>query len=434
MPRHPIGPWSETTEFQTDDATSGTNWPLWSPPLLIQTGYPTHEVTVHRTGHNSGRKRERAEYVPTSSSLFREEVERCTISGRLYYAYDNAWYDMVWHHAEPWSLPFTAPVDRDGARKEAAMRFIERAQGGFNSVSVVGGMNQTISMLFGAAHTLATGFTDVVRKVEKVYHQRKKMRPRSISSLDDHRKASPVFAVADIVSDVYLEYTYGLKPSIGDFVSAINACGQTFGDVPKARRFSGWATRDYRTSISNETYSCAQPDPSDANFGVVRDSFAHVFFKVKYGGHERPPDENPIIALYHLGLTPDTVLRGLWDLTPWSFLLDYFYDIDSALAMSMFPQGAFEKLWRVEYEKIVINSLFRRRNDRVERPEWHASVEGGTSTRCIVQYSRVPELWQPTVSRPSVQLPSAKQGLNMMALAISSVVSTTESPIWRRTD
>jgi len=439
----PLGPWSETTHLQ-QDRKYHSSVDIYGNVHNIEGPFAL-DVLSQRTGYNSGLLGRNgsgvSEYSPTSSSLYRLEMEPTSISVATSDVSGVTHYGGVstdWLTADISLANVLSPIDYDGARREAASRMISRAQGGFNAVSALGGVKQAAAMVAHAAVNMADGFANAVSGVEKAMGRSSKLhrRSRAEAKLNSRQSSLPVVdAVGSILTDAYLEYTYGLNPLIMDLTSGAQALAQTFADVPQTRRFSGWAERTHRhTEQRPGTYAYyASNNYSFSSW--IADVTVSRSFRVKYGCQERPPSENPLIALYHLGLTPGAVLNGLWDLTPWSFLIDYFCDISSYISLATFPQGLFTRFWSVEIEKTTVTY-----SQRATVPYWDDgrgrswSFHGGTARTELVRYSRQPMLWSPWIERPNTSQPSMKQAANMMALAINRVASTQKSPIWVKTD
>lgn len=446
----PLGPWAESSTFRTpDDHFTVENC---SPYPFTTNCSPSREIVTSRTGCNQGRHDKDTPYDPAGSTLDYQNDERGSLSGTYRWIYDGAWMafsGLKVSAADPVPIPDDVKLE---VSREAALKMADKAQGGMNTTSILGGFGQNVAMVSNAVFALGRGFNNVVRQTERsagsgkrfafaakeeqafINSKVEKVRTPG-TSLKDLREHSPVFAVGDKFSNAYLEYTYGLKPAIGDFTSSIQGLAQQFANVPHARRFTGWMTWNDRYVVDREHSSVGPPPgfPSDpGRYYWTEHTTVSRFFKAKYGCWEKLSTENPLISLYQLGLTPDTVLTGLWDLIPYSFLLDYFYDVSGMLSLSMFPQGAFRGQWHLTYERYEVTTDYIAVCNNAN--SWcNHSLWGGRSTKTIVRFSRQPGLWTPAVERPHLRLPGDRQARNMLALGISAVTSTASSPIWQKT-
>lgn len=148
------------------------------------------------------------------------------------------------------------------------------------------------------------------------------------------RSARKRFGTA--LSNRWLEVSYGVKPLLQDVAGAC----QTFDSLltPPDREVTakaGWPT--YETGVSQSgTNTSATQRSSKGNFKIR--SSAEVVYRV-----DNPWD----VAFQSLGL--DRPLASLWEMIPYSFVVDWFFDVSGWLNSGRSIQGCtFVRGWTTE--------------------------------------------------------------------------------------
>jgi hypothetical protein len=187
-----------------------------------------------------------------------------------------------------------------------AMAKIDAIRGSMASGEDVGELSQTIRMLASPFQSLRRNLTDYIESLAKF--KRARMSPKKF---------------LDVATDAYLEYTFGVKPlesSISQIVIEAQRQGSRFEYVP----FSVTTTKEWGGSVGEVDYSPPN-SPFSITFGVsTKNRYVERWQgEVKGGG-----DANGEISQAKmLGLTPDKWLPTLWNLIPYSFVLDYVANV-----------------------------------------------------------------------------------------------------------
>lgn len=131
------------------------------------------------------------------------------------------------------------------------------------------------------------------------------------------------------VSEVYLTYTYGIAPLIADFKSIIQNLLATVDEAQKlfATRGENGSTSHYREVLaSSEVYAYRDPYPLWSTYGIYSSTVFNATLAFYYDYKVRDASS---AFLKYWGLTGSA--EALWNAVPFSFLVDYFIKVASAL-------------------------------------------------------------------------------------------------------
>jgi len=214
---------------------------------------------------------------------------------------------------------FYSPPEIPAAmRNEAATKaLLKLADQKVNLAENLATAGQTARMLAGAAHSLSDLLMSAYRD--------RSLRPYLLRSLRSISKEG----VPEWISNKYLEFIYGWKPLMNDVYSLVqlskghqlrglllNAQGDSRrdGDVPPIEFFDG---------SENNTFKMV----SGSERATVR---TNIWARVD-------PDWQGLRSLNQLGLLNPLSLA--WELTPWSFVVDWLLPIGSVLSALTAPAG-----------------------------------------------------------------------------------------------
>lgn len=209
------------------------------------------------------------------------------------------------------SMPSNTSSSLSRANNAAMSKFAQRcyqAAHQLQSGVVVGELAKTISMVRNPARGLYGG---VGRYLNDVMKQRL-----------GNKYASKPQKVLDIVSNMWLEYSYGWRPLISDVKNGAKALSSVMTYRPPRVRVSASAT-----DSSNDPGS--GPRTSNEGAGRVVSYRRHQSSEssVRYSGSIQLKVDGTGAALQAAGLDLPSFLPTLWELIPYSFLADYFTNI-----------------------------------------------------------------------------------------------------------
>lgn len=189
---------------------------------------------------------------------------------------------------------------------------------------------------------------------------------------------------AKAIADSWLEYQYGWKSLIGDIKDAAK-----LASVCPAR------FREVITAQSENTWESDRVDTSYAFTGVTYPYWRAVAIqnntsRVRYKGAVSTSITPPSFP-EQLGLSWSSVLPTIWELIPYSFLIDYFSNVGQVIeGISM---GSVGLSWGCRSEKRQTSKSFQATIDAKTMQnvlgssyEWSGNVNGGgiPSTRKVV--------------------------------------------------
>lgn len=180
----------------------------------------------------------------------------------------------------------------------------------------LGTLGQTISMFTSKGKILCDAFSSV--------RKNKSLLPFLNKSIDDIKR----LGIDNVAASLYIEYIYGLKPLMSDvytlYKEAVKQSSQ-----PLLLKTVGTSSATYEapwgdTYISSNAQSF--PKKSVCNSHVKATIWARI-----------DPDGSHVRALNQLGLLNPLTLA--YNLTPWSFLVDWFLPIGQVLSALTAPAG-----------------------------------------------------------------------------------------------
>lgn len=211
---------------------------------------------------------------------------------------------------------------RDRVRNRALSLFLKRAKEVRSSVE--GGQNlgewkQILKAITNPLGAMRTFVFDHVAVSKKRYR-------RTL------RRSGPK-AAAKLLSDTYLEFVFGWNPLSKDVGAAIGALQNRY-NRPEQTIVSGSATENYSAS------NVVQAITSYWSLQIVRDVQTYGTYGVRYRGSIRTGAVDGVMRMHQvLGLAPERFLPTIWELIPYSFVVDYFANIGAIVESFAFQRS-----------------------------------------------------------------------------------------------
>lgn len=286
----------------TDTVTYGDNIPGWRQALR-----DGRDATTSLTG-NLTRVR-----IKPGSLVFRVPVSGVGFTQRQ---------EVTGLLQIPVSIPAGNPssIDTSRADAEALGKFAKKIlatktalQGGV----VVGELRQTLSMIRNPARGLRR-LVDVWKDAAQEIRAARRL-AGVLSS--QHRSA-----VAKNLADAWLEYSFGWRPLLSDIRAGSDALNKyVVGQSLETRRLTSSAS-----TTGNPVETSGQNTDGIARwvYRIVTVDHSQVIYRGALRMEARDPMHmDP--ALF--GFTPSQFLPTAWELLPYSFLIDYFVNIDDVI-------------------------------------------------------------------------------------------------------
>ncbi|DAD50714.1 maturation protein [ssRNA phage SRR6960803_2] len=257
------------------------------------------------------------------------------------------------------------------ADAEALGRFVENArsaQTSFEGGVFAGQLKQTVSQIINPAKALRQGLTKYLTTLSKRRGNPKRWSTPLVNALVKKRRAGPLSndptprgvrrisndqlnnAKQRIITETWLEYVYGWRPLISDISGAIlHATKQpSISDVTHVRGSSQLKGEIARVPASYLS------DGTEVRYDQVTEEQCSVRYSGAVWVHS---DANPSLlygneTLRDVGLTIDNFAPTVWELIPYSFLVDYFTNIGDIISAASFPEGRFA--WKERSYKVVV--------------------------------------------------------------------------------
>lgn len=220
------------------------------------------------------------------------------------------------------------------------------------------------------------------------------------------------------VSDLYLESVFGWLPLISDVNSTLDAYNAIL-DAPKLVRVRGFGEKTVSTSTAGT---------ASAGIGYIYNSWTRdtsMNTTVEYSGAVQlaaASQARGSQANERMGFTVQEFVPALYNLAPWSFLIDYFTNIGDIVSATTFVNS--KLLWTSKTTRVESVVHERGINDikraLVDYP--NAIVAGSGSYEWKTTRKTVERRKGITPGIPGLQIhaPGFKQALNILALATAS--------------
>lgn len=287
-------------------------------------------------------------------------------------------------------------------------------------------------------------FVDVLRQFGSPFRSIVDLTNRRLNRLELERrglKGSTTFKKkkwASIVADTYLEYSFGLAPLISDTKNAAEALARLHAEkdgLLRPRRKIVSRGLD----VANTIYTPTISRPPDCAYIWVKSEVSKTTeCRVQYvcglestlradlGSNDR--------LLQLLGFNHANWVPAIWEAVPWSFLIDYFTNVQQILEASVTNTSDVKWIvktvtYRTEYDQFFPYDAVQNRLQN--KADFRSGGAGGHAGRCNQVRLTLTRSLPATLGVPSLyfELPSSvKQLANMAALLVARKPSS--SALW----
>jgi len=293
------------------------------------------------------------------------------------------------------------------AQQQAVSRFYEKATSAiyqWQSLAFVGDLPQTAQMLVRPA----AGIFDLLGK-----------RLSEATNLINRLKRNPQ-ALIKALADSWLEYKFGWVNLHYDLTDAVKAWSKAASDK-QVEYVHASSLVPGGSELSQELvsrFTGFQFRHETRPFMATSVTYRGVIVFSRIGGHET-------MARSFFGLSPEQVVLSRYELIPWSFVVDYFVNLNTILKAALFPYYSLgwvnqtqRIVWGIEHLFLPLDSESR---DSIKnawgKPPSSLKCSDAKLTLLRTQVDRTPVSYVPI---PSLQLSptiSLVQGFNLAALA-----------------
>lgn len=295
---------------------------------------------------------------------------------------DYHYYNVNWGMTttSPPSMDETLPSGLDTEAQRRLYSSLGKAMAEVKSLPFIGELREARKMVKDRAQQLLRSVTDGGRSLKRL-------------TADLKRSGKSWRYATNSLSQHFLELQFGWRPLVGDISSAVSV----FRNPHPGPYVRGIASKD-RTPLLSTTFH---------SFGAIAwhvDSRMTRNFLVKY--------------IYRLSVSPSVNSRlgfswselpgACWELTPWSFLVDYFLDIQGFLTSQVY--GSTSTIYGCRSTRVEFLNTYTALADTAD----HWSM--GRSESFAVHYTRTKQSSWP-VYIPTLNLLGPLEGLRGLNVA-----------------
>lgn len=417
MSKRPQGEWVESESLLFSPGSS-----LIQPPpgggTTSSTKYSKYSgTTMTKQGYNSGKFGDR--HTPRYASLLKTHqraLSQCTIEyyndGTSFLNKGNGITRTLLGYDTPSNAYSTSPTTRN----KAIARF-HKALGSFVDAGVV------MAELDKTLGTFSSLSNELLGRHNRRYSEMgSDPRLRELLS----RKGTTIYPprtkkdVLKRLADGWLEYNFGLSPVLADVEGAAKALASLLNKLER-KKLQGAASSDSSSVYTYSPISMGLWQNTGHTHQVIRDTIDH--FVCKYGATYRSDlFGSNMSALSDFGLTDNRILPSVYELLPYSWLVDYFTNVGDLLTALSAPTYAIRDGWSVEY---CVRNEWYRSHSVLGGKRMGVSITGYTplqiskSTRFFERKPVASNGFLPTFE---VQVPSVAQSANVAAVLASKVL------------
>jgi hypothetical protein len=207
------------------------------------------------------------------------------------------------------------------------MKFNEKclkAQQDLNGLVALGELGQTLKMIHRSARSIRNGLTSYLTDVDKSVRRNKNRKNRKDRIMTE-------------ASDLWLEYSFGWKPLYADIDDGCKALANTLYAVRDRKFVSAIAEDRVITAGTPLNYIISG---NVINY-LLRER-RRYYVSVRYYGLVGAPQKD-VFSYSRSGLTSSEFIPTIWELIPYSFLVDYFSNVGEII--QAFSHGSYNCLW-----------------------------------------------------------------------------------------
>lgn len=325
----------------TQDVTVGKtvylrkDWPGWRRRvrLGLHAGNPYHMVWID---------------VSLTEGLVRSEIYKSASYCKDWGGYTHSG-DLLKRTEADWpGLPSDAWTTN--VENEARNAFIQRGlaqQRAFTGSTFIGEGLEAIRMVVRPGRTLRESIDRYASAARKAAASA--ARRRRHLNWDDYQSLSrkQKRAVSNAIAGTYLEHAFGWAPLMSDVQSGAKAVAAWVNDFRWQREhISAQKESDLPSAVTSYTFSLGY-----ATVKWYRDQLSSE--RCRYTGaiglEEKPPRD----WVSHFGVTPRDFIPTVWELLPYSFLVDYFTNIGDLIEWAAYPRVDFKWWSRSSTRRVV---------------------------------------------------------------------------------
>lgn len=289
--------------------------------------------------------------------------------GKISYEFWNAatgkWRESTYKHSGYFSglnmpsvntshyTPSPASIEANAIAIRNLHRQIDRMNHQFMGGVFVAELHQAVKMVLSPAKKLRSKFSDY------------------LTALAKRRRGVAKEKLGKVLAETYLEYTFGWQPLLGDVKDAVKVFKRFSANDPERSRFRTKGETQIQLSQSTAYKSVGVMVPFMYNQTVVTSGKVIVVYYGLFRGGVLDPNRAASSAekLSSLcGFDLASFVPTVWELIPWSFVVDYFTNIGDMI--QAYSNVASQCKWLVKVTIITTQRDVRSVPDNVANKAW----------------------------------------------------------------
>jgi hypothetical protein len=226
----------------------------------------------------------------------------------------------------------------NNAAKEIFSKRALAAQRAIQSLVTLGEFGETLRMLRSPLASLQSGLRDYLSSLRKRTDRRRNRRNRK--------------RVREIIADTWLEHSFGWQPLVGDIKSLCDALARLNVYSMPRKRINARAGREKQSAYSSVIDRSASPG---LQYSITRNAVQTRSAAVRFSGAIKVAS-GPNFTTDTLGLSLRDIIPSLWELIPYSFLVDYFTNVGSIIDACFLRRS--DILWSERGYKLETSTVF----------------------------------------------------------------------------
>lgn len=234
-------------------------------------------------------------------------------------------------------------ISTTSANNLALSRLVKKAreaQTTFQGLTFTGELAETLHMIRNPAKAFRSGLDEYMKTVKKRVSSRRYSKRQPIAK----RKK----AASRTIADTWLEYSFGWVPLLSDVDSGVKALAQRRHEFRRST---------VEISAYQKGESLAWLGPYFSYVGLMRYDYRGALIsraEVRYyRAVKRQVVNDRAVNSEIFGFRPRDFLPTVWELIPYSFLVDYFANIDDIISAWSFHKSNFAWLSRTERKTYI---------------------------------------------------------------------------------
>jgi hypothetical protein len=404
--RRDVGPWSEVFDVRHKQLS------YLQRTFTFGGVVPNFNRTINTSSMGLGLYRARSGYESPSRPYVKPQSSGLTLIRAICTDYSAGKYRnpttnnvLEWSQGEinlQW-VPLLFATNKSKVDNTARMKFLSRASAGLDTYPILAEARKTGKGIARNASEIAGVIQKTFSRVPPPKWRRKSDTAKLLKQSADH----------------WLELQFNLKPLVSDITNGLIALDDLAFFTRK--KCEGTGSADERSSPILVRHVCTTPTAGSSGVSGIVTTTGDVSFTYdsKLGATWSP---SPGVGTYRALKTQwQDVLPAMWELFPYSFIADYFSNLQEVIMGHSFDFTVWANLWQSRFSKIQGSFISR---DEPPNGAYSIRLDGNiaSSELLSITFNRDPASATDFIPKLEVGLPSLAQSANLIALSAARFI------------